>query len=46
LKWFQQKTGAEFAFQIYFEGEKQQVDCFTVRQPVKVSAASLLGQLV
>jgi uncharacterized protein len=46
LKWFQQKTGAEFAFQIYFEGEKQQVDCFTVRQPVKVSAASILGQLV
>jgi hypothetical protein len=46
LKWFQQKTDAEFAFQIYFEREGQQVDCYTVRRPVKVSAVSLLGQLV
>ena len=30
----------------FLEGEGQQVDCFTVRQPVKVSAVSLLGQLV
>ena len=32
--------------QIYLEGEGQNVDCFTVRRHVKVSAVSLLGQLV
>ena len=46
LKWFQEKTGAEFAFQIYLDGEGDNVDCFSVHRPVKVSAVSLLGQLV
>jgi len=46
LKWFQDKTGAEFAFQIYLDGEGENADCFSVHKPVKVSAVSLFGQLV
>ena len=46
LKWFQDKTGAEFVFQIYLDGEGENADCFSVHKPVKVSAVSLFGQLV
>ncbi len=46
LAWFQDKTGAEHAFQVYLQGEVVEADCFSVKRPVKVSASTLLGQLV
>jgi len=46
LAWFQEKTGATHAFQVYLQGEVVEADCFSVKRPIKVSASTLLGQLV
>ena len=46
LAWFQQKTGAEYAFQVTFDLPYVEADCFAVQTPVKVPAENLLMRLV
>ncbi|MCP4702944.1 MAG: ATP-binding protein [Gammaproteobacteria bacterium] len=46
LGWFQQKTGAEHAFQVDFTSEAVEMDCFACKKPVKLAVTSLLGQLI
>ncbi len=46
LEWFQQKTGAEYAFQVVMDLPFAEVNCFSVSNPVKVPVESLLMRLV
>lgn len=46
LAWFQEKTGAEYAFQVALDSPYVDADCFSVRTPVKVPAENLLMRLV
>lgn len=46
LKWFQERTNAQHAFQVYFDGDQVVADCFSYHEPIKVPVLSLLGQLV
>lgn len=46
LGWFQEKTGAEHAFQVVMDMPYVEVDCFAARTPLKVSAENLLMRLV
>ena len=46
LGWFQEKTGAEYAFQVGLDMPYVEADCFAVKTPVKVSAQTLLMCLV
>ncbi len=43
---FQQKTGAENAFQIVFDSDYVNKDCFTINRPVIVPVSTFLSQLV
>ncbi len=46
LRYFQEKTGARHAFQVAITAPYVDVDCFTLTTPVKVSASTLLSQLL
>lgn len=46
LAWFQEKTGAEYAFQLVLNLPYVDADCFAVRTPVKVPVENLLMRLV
>ena len=46
LAWFQDKTGAEHAFQVCINMPFVDVDCFSVKTPIKVSAQTFLSQLI
>jgi len=46
LHYFTETLGVSHAFQLTFDLEYQDVDCFSVRKPVIVSAESFLSQLV
>jgi hypothetical protein len=46
LTYYQQKTGASNAFQLAFDLEHVDRDCFEVGSPVRVPVTSLLTQLV
>ena len=46
LAHFQRQTGAAHAFQIVVERPYEDVDCFTHREPVVVSARTFLSQLL
>ena len=46
LAYFQQKIGAAHAFQLAFDLEHVDRDCFEVRSPVRVPVTTLLTQLV
>ncbi len=43
---FQQLTGAPHAFQVVFDSDYVDIDCFSRQQPVIVPAATFLSQLV
>ena len=46
LAWFQNKTGAEHAFQVCMNMPFVAADCFSVKTPIKVPAQTFLSQLV
>jgi predicted AAA+ superfamily ATPase len=46
LAWFQKRTGAEHAFQVFMDGDFVEVDAFAAPRPVKVPARTFLSQLV
>lgn len=46
LKYFHKETGATHAFQVYFDGEYVDRNCFEITTPVKVPAETLLSQLI
>lgn len=46
LFYFQEKTGAQHAFQVAFDLEYIAQDCFSVIKPVIVPATTFLSQLV
>jgi len=46
LTYFQKQLGAQHAFQLAFDMEYVDRDCFSVRKPIRVPATSLLSQLV
>jgi len=46
LSWFQERTGAEHAFQVVVDGDFVNVDAFSETRPVKVPARALLSQLI
>lgn len=46
LQWFQEKTGADYAFQVGLDMPYVEADCFAIKQPVKVPAETLLMCLV
>ena len=46
LTLFQEKTGAEYAFQVVMDSAFVEEDCFSVKGPVKVPAKTFLSQLV
>ena len=46
LAYFQDRVGAEHAFQAAFDLDYVDRDCFSVQEPVRVPATTLLSQLV
>lgn len=46
LAWFQDKTGAEHAFQVCLNMPFVAADCFSVKTPIKVPAQTFLSQLI
>lgn len=46
LAWFQEKTGAEYAFQVGLDMPYMEADCFAMNTPVKVPAETFLMCLV
>jgi len=46
LPYFQEKTGAEHAFQVIMDAPYVDADCFSVSYQVKVPATTFLSQLV
>jgi hypothetical protein len=46
LFYFQEKTGARHAFQISFALDYEDVDCFSITNPIIVPATTFLSQLV
>ncbi len=46
LAYFQEKTGADHAFQVTIDASFVDADCFAVSYPVKVPAKTFLSQLV
>ncbi len=46
LTLFQEKTGAEYAFQVVMDAPFVEEDCFSITKPVKVPARTFLSQLV
>lgn len=46
LEYFQKVTGAKHAFQVTIDLPYQDLDCFSIRQPVVVPAMTLLSQLL
>jgi hypothetical protein len=46
LIWFQDRTGAEHAFQIRMNMFFIEADCFSVKTPIKAPAQTLLSQLI
>ncbi len=46
LAWFQQKTGAQYAFQVVMDRPWVEADCFSTKTPVKVPVESLLMRLL
>ena len=46
LEYFQKITGAKHAFQVTIDLPYQDLDCFSIRQPVVVPAMTLLSQLL
>ncbi len=46
LSWFQDKTGAKYAFQVVMDLPYTKVDCFKYTQPIKVPVESFLVQLI
>ncbi|WP_347987115.1 ATP-binding protein [Methylomonas sp. AM2-LC] len=46
LAWFQDKTGAEHAFQVCLNMPFVPVDCFSTNTPIKVPAQTFLSQLI
>ncbi|MCI5221945.1 MAG: hypothetical protein D3924_04570 [Candidatus Electrothrix sp. AR4] len=46
LAYFQEKTGADHAFQVTVDAPFVDADCFAVPDPVKVPAKTFLSQLI
>ena len=46
LGYFQERIGAEHAFQVVLETDHVNADCFAVTYPVRVPACTFLSQLV
>ncbi len=46
LKYFQERSGANHAFQVVMDADFEDVDCFEFTYPVRVSAKSFLSQLI
>ncbi len=46
LAWFQEKTGAQHAFQLVMDLPYVEADCFATKKPTKVPVESLLMRLV
>ena len=46
LAWFQEKLGAEYAFQVVMDMPYVDTDCFSIHTPIKVPAVNLLMRLV
>jgi hypothetical protein len=46
LAYFQDQTQAEHAFQVDFESEYVDRDCFLEHKPIKIPAKTFLSQLV
>jgi len=46
LGYFQKLTGADHAFQATFNLPYQEIDCFSIHEPVVIPARTLLSQLL